>query len=160
MIEDKTKPVTPDQELFCRAYTRADTQTFSNATLSYAEAYGIDFASLDTRREIDEKNKEIQGTSELDKSKRYCAMAGSRLMTLDNVRARITSLMMELFNDDSIADSRIQRIILTGKDADAINAAKVRNDLKQRIVKKLDVTTQGRPLSNLSDEDLLKLAGE
>lgn len=160
MIEDKLKPLTPQQELFCIAYTDENSDTFSNGMLSYGKAYGYDFASLDTKREIDENNEDIKGSSAKEKAENVCRSGASQSLTLPNIRNRVNVLMMELFNNDDIADKRLQTIVIKGRDSDAINAIKHRNDLKQRVIKKLDVSTMGRPLSNLTDEDLLKLAQE
>lgn len=68
--------------------------------------------------------------------------------------------MIELFADDDVFDARLVEIVKRGRDADAINAIKHRSDLKQRITKKIDITTAGRPMANLDDAELLKIAGE
>jgi hypothetical protein len=159
MIEQKLRELTPEQELFCRAYTR-EGDTFSNATSSYAEAYGYDLASLDTKRELDENNKEILGTSEYDKAEAVCANSGSRLLRKDYIIKRKNELLALLFDEDSVSDARLQQIIIRGSDSNAINAIKHRSELKARVTKKLDITTSGRPLANLSDEELQKLASE
>jgi len=158
--QDKTKELTPEQELFCRAYTDENSETFSSGVLSYAKAYGYDLASRDTKREIDEKGNELKGTSEYDRAYNTCASGASQNLRMDNIRERVNALMLKLFNDDVVSDKRLTQIIIKGKDTDTINAIKHRNDLKQRITKKLDITTAGRPLAGLSDEELLKIAGE
>ena len=157
-METKNRELTPQQELFCRAYTREDCDTFSNGMLSYGEAYGYDFASLDTKREFDENNEEIKGTSEVERAENTCRANASRLLTNDSIRERVKELMIELFNDDEIADKRLQSIIIKGSDSNAINAIKHRSELKQRVTRKLDITSLGRPLANLTDEELAKLA--
>lgn len=157
MIKEELKPLTPQQELFCRYYTDDNSDTFSSGVLSYALAYDYDFATTDTKRDLDKDNKEIKGTSEYDRMYNTCSSGASQNLRMNNIRARIDELMLELFNSDIIADKRLTKILLTGKDTDAINAIKHRNDLKQRITKKLDITTQGRPLSNLTDEELREM---
>jgi len=84
-------------------------------------------------------------------------MAGSRLIRNDKILARINALMLEQFNTDAMFDSKILEIALRGKDSDALNAIKHRNDLKQRITKKVEMTTIDRPLAHLSDTELEEL---
>lgn len=162
-----SKKLTIKQELFCKYYTTMG-ETFGNATTSYAKAYGYDLESADTVREtetVKEGNKdvikEIFGTSELDKMTHYVQTAGSRLLAwYDVINDRIQTLLLEQFNDDTIADKRLEQIILKGKDTDAIQAIKHRNELKSRLTRKLDITSAGRPLAGMSDEDLRAMAGE
>ncbi|HEV7423909.1 MAG TPA: terminase small subunit [Candidatus Paceibacterota bacterium] len=124
------------QELFCRYYTE-NSDSFGNATLSYKLAY--------------------QKDSKPDKSDDYCGMAGSRLIGNDRIKARIETLLQEQFDTDSVSDSRLMQIIVGGKDSDAINAIKHRNDLKQRITKRVELKTIDRPLTHLSDEELMAM---
>lgn len=162
---DTANTLTPKQELFCKYYTTSG-HTFGNATLSYALAYGYDFALADRQRATEtvivgdkQVEQEIVGSSEYDKMENYCAVGGHRLSVRnDKVGERIRALMVEAFNDDAVMDKRLTEIALHGKDTDSIQAIKHRSDIKQRITKKLDVTTAGRPLAGLSDEELLKLA--
>jgi len=158
--EDTTqlKTLKPQQELFCRYYTE-DGETFSNGYLSYAKAYNYDFATLETIREKGEDNKDILGTSEREKAEGVCRASASRLLANAHIKARVKELMLEQFNQDDIADIKLTSIIIKGKDADAINAIKHRNDLKQRITKKVELTAINRPLAGLSDEELAKMAG-
>jgi hypothetical protein len=156
---DILKTLNPEQELFCIAYT-TEGETFGHGTLAYEKAYNFDFASLSEIREQDLNHKDIIGTSERERAYNTCKVNASKLLTNTNIRERIRGLLLEQFNADEIIDAKLQSIILSGKDADAINAIKHRNDLKQRITKKVDVTTLGRPFGSLSDEELKKLIGE
>lgn len=157
--DTKTKTLTPQQELFCILYTTADTHTFSNATISYAEAYKYDLDGAPKENKKDLQGNDIPNTSEYAILYRTCQSCGSRLLTYEHIKARINSLLLEYFNSDDILDARLSKIALAGRDADAINAIKHRNDIKQRITKKLDITTLGRPLAGLTDEELQALAG-
>lgn len=138
--------LTPQQEYFCRLYTTKG-DTFSNATLSYAEAYQYELPK-------DEKDKLILDSKEYN----ICASNGSRLLTNDKIIARNIRLLNDSFNDDAVADARLNEILIGGKDTDSIQAIKERNSLKQRITKKLDITSAGRPLASVSDDELDKLA--
>lgn len=139
--------ITPQNETFCQAYTTKG-ETFSNAYKSYAFAYDIEIPRL-------EDNAYNYKSSEYAVAQN----GGSRLLLKPEIQERIKSILLKRFEDVSFADARIQEIIENGKDTDAIQAVKVLNDLKGRITKKLDITTQGRPLSGLSDEELQALTG-
>jgi hypothetical protein len=144
--KDNKRPLTPEQEAFCLAYTTRG-ENAKNGTFSYAFAYNYDLP----KRE----NGEIDTTSG---DYRTCQACASKLLLSPNISARIKEIYLEKFNDISNADARIQEIIEGGKDTDAIQAVKVYNDLKQRITKKIDITTGGRPLAGLTDDELKKLA--
>lgn len=155
--ETKLKELTPQQELFLIAYTR-DGDTFGNASLSYAEAYNYDLENASKENQKDKNGKEILYTSEYDRLIGICASSASRLLRNENIIAHKRRMLMRLYDDDTFSDTRLLEIIKQGKDADTINAIKVRNDLKQRIVKKLDVNVINRPFADLSDDELAKLA--
>lgn len=150
-MNKKTKvnanPLLPQQELFCIWYTTPG-DTFCHGTLSYAEAYEYE---LPVRKDnsIDTETSEYKA----------CKANASRLMFKTEVREKINGLLLEQFNEKT-ADAKVAEIMQRGKDSDALQAVKIFNDLKQRITKKIDVTTQGRPLAGLSDEELEKLANE
>lgn len=138
--------ITPQNEVFCQAYTTKG-ETFSNAYKSYAFAYDIEIP-LTQDNKINYKSNEYA----------VAQNGGSRLLLKNEIQARIRAILLERFADNSFADARIQEIIEGGKDTDAIQAVKVFNDLKQRITKKIDVTSGGRPLAGLTDDELKKLA--
>lgn len=175
------------QELFCQYYCK-NLEFFSNATLSYAEAYGID---LDSYPDDDAEYEQIpdgvetildhgrdENTGELIEVKKkvpkfrngkciressyrrmynQCSANGSRLLRSDKIQARTTKLFVEMLNND-VVDAELTRIMLRGqKDSDRINAIKEHNALKARIIKKLDLTTNGKDIGNLeskSDDEL------
>jgi hypothetical protein len=138
--------VTPQNEAFCRAYTTKG-DTYSNAYKSYAYAYDIEIPK-----------KEDNTIDYFSSEYKVAQNGGSRLLLKEEVQQRIKALLIERFSDYSNADARIQSIIDSGKDTDAIQAVKVLNDIKQRITRKVDITTGGRPLANLSDEELQALS--
>lgn len=144
-IEHMAQELTQQQELFCKLYTTKGTY-FDNATLSYSEAYGYELPT-------DEKGKIIVDSKEYN----TCKANASRLMTKDYIRDRIRDLFLELLNEATM-DARLSEIATKGKDTDSIQAIKIFNDLRQRITRKVDITTGGRPLANLSDDELKALA--
>lgn len=144
MSEEKAKELTPQQELFCVAYTRKGS-TFSNITLSYAEAYDYDL-ERDENGKININSKEY----------RLCSANGSRLFGNDNVRGRIRKIWLERLNEEEM-DARLSEIALNGQETNSIQAIKHFSELKGRITKKIDLTTAGRPLQGLSDDELKKL---
>lgn len=151
--------LTLKQELFCTYYT-TEGETFSNATLSYAKAYNYDLEAMDTEREVDEHGKDIQGSSEYDKAYKSCNSAGSQNLAIFGIIDRIREIMASKLDDDSIVDSRLMSIAIKGNASDSLQAIKHRNDLKQRITKKISITSVERPYADLTDEELAKLAGE
>lgn len=146
IIASMNDKLTPQQLLFCKYYTTKG-DTFGNNTLSYALAY-----------EYDIPTKEDGTFDVLSQEYKTCKSNGSRLYYNDDVRGQIRGNLLAMLNNDTV-DERMTDIIISGKDADSIQAIKIHNDLKQRITKKLDITTQGRPLSGLSDDELQALAG-
>lgn len=139
------RPLTPEQEQFCILYTsRGD---FSGLGYKcYAEAYGYDLPLRDDG-EIDTKSKDYA----------TCRACASKLLTVPSIGERIRDIYLEKFNDKDI-DARLNEIIYNGAESNSIQAIKIANDLKQRITKKVDITSGGRPLAGLSDEELQALA--
>lgn len=140
----RTYKLLPQQELFCQWYTTPG-ETFCHGTYSYSRAYEHELAT-------NSNGTVIVG------SPNYlaCKANASRLMFSTHVRERITELLMAQFNEKT-ADAKVAEIMQRGKDSDALQAVKIFNDLKQRVTKKIDVTTQGRPLAGMTDEELLKM---
>lgn len=137
--------MTLQQELFIKLYTTKG-NTFSNASLSYAEAYDYNLPT-------DEKAKIITDSKEYN----TCASNGYRLLRNDEVTKAVREAMVALLNDTEV-DARLSEILIKGQEANSISAIKIHNDLKQRITKRIDITTQGRPLQGLSDDELKALA--
>lgn len=134
-----------EQDEFCRLFvTKGD--TYGKAYLCYSIAYNKPIPT-----KINYQNEEVPDN--FSQEYKVCQAASSRMLTLQKVQDRIQEYLLMKFNEQQ-ADARISDIIQSGKDADAINAVKIFNDLRQRITKKVDVTTGGRPLANLSDEEL------
>lgn len=144
--------LTPKQEQFCRNYTQI-ASLFGNATLSYAEAYGVDLDSLDDERPVLAENTEGEpiewGKSDRQIAYDTCASAGSRLLRNVKVDKRVRVLLNEMLNDEVI-DARLMEIILNGKDQDSIKAIMEANKLKQRIVEKKDITSGGEKIAGFN----------
>lgn len=139
--------LTPEQEFFCKLFTTPGF-TFKHNTFSYAEAYDYVLPQKE------------DGTVDINSSEyKACKANGARLMWVPGIREQIQKNLLENFNEKT-ADSRLQEIIIEGKDGDSIQAIKIFNDLKQRITKKVDVNVTARPLAGLSDEELEALANE
>ena len=136
----KPHKITPQQLTFCQLYARN-----SNAMLSYSEAYEYTLPR-------DENDKIITTSKEYNISKSN----GSRLLSLDYIRTTIRDIFLELFNEKEV-DARLSSILLNGQEQNSVAVAKIFNDLKQRVTKKIDITSSGRPLSGLSDQELQDL---
>lgn len=145
--EEKAIILNPEQDMFCGAYTTPG-ETFCNNTKAYAVAYGY-ILPLKDDGEVDTKSAEYLA----------CKANGSRMMFNEKIRNAIQSKLLEQFNDKTV-DARTSQILLAGRDSDSLQAIKMYNELKQRITKKVDVSVIARPMANLSDEELERLASE
>jgi len=145
MEDPNFKPLTPEQEHFCQLYTSKSDYS-RKAYKCYAEAYKIEIP--------DNKDGEVDFKSTEYKT---CVSSGSRLLTKDYIQARIREIYLSMFTDSHI-DARLNEIITNGNESNSVQAIKIANDLKQRITKKLDITSAGRPLASASDEELDAIA--
>lgn len=181
--EEVASTLTPKQELFCNYYCK-NLEFFCNGTLSYAAAYGIDLDSYskddaiysddpeEDEEDFDEEGKKPRKRKTGPKKKDYrtviqqssydrmyyqCAALASRLLKNDKVQLATRKMFVEMLDNDVI-DAELTKIIIRGqKDSDRINAIKEYNALKTRIIKKLDLTTNGKDIGGLeakSDEQL------
>lgn len=144
----KTPKLNLNQRQFINFYTIPGTDTFCNGTLSYAEAYDFDL-------EIGDNGKPKIGTNNYN----TCCSNAYKLIRNPLVKKEIEDAFNKLLNDKSV-DSRLSQIVFSSSDANSLNGIKIYNDLKQRVTKKLDVTSQGRPLVGLSDEELAAMLEE
>lgn len=145
--ENYKETLNAEQKLFCKFFTtRGD--TFNSGVLSYAEAYGYELPRRDDGS-IDIKSPDYLS----------CNANAARLRRNPQVIKEIEDRMLDLFNERTV-DARLSEIIVAGKDTDSIQGIKIFNDLKQRVSKKVDITTVTRPFASMSDEELRKLAGE
>lgn len=142
----KQRRLTPQQVEYCYYYTLKEYITYGNATLSYAMAYGYD---LPTRED---------GTLDIKTSEyTVCQAASSRLAGTPFIRNEIEKILVERLNDTSV-DSRLSSIIHAGKDTDSIQGIKIYNDLKGRVTRNLNLNVNARPLEQVTDEELEKMA--
>lgn len=139
LAETPDSELTPKQELFCQFYSQLS-DTYGNGTWSYALAYNHD---LDNAERYDfQKNDEgldIPYSSSFHKMENMCAVGATRLLRKDKIINRVRELKSQWFDDDRVIDSRVMDIIMKGKDTDAIAAIKHRNDIKQRVSKRLEL---------------------
>lgn len=142
-----SKQLTEQQELFCIAMI-TEGETLNNQVKSYASAYGYELP-LNDNGDVDTKSGDYN----------TCSVGASNTMKNTNIQTRLRELYNEMFNDNTFWDAQLTKVAKTGNNTDIISASRHRNDLKQRITKKIDVTTAGRPLQGLSDEELAELAG-
>lgn len=170
MVKTVSKKASPSptklkQELFCRYYTQNE-ELFGNATHSYAEAFGYNLDGLSHddavyENYIDEEGKESRRcveASSYDRAYNVCSVTGNRLLRKAKVQARITVLLNELL-EDKIVDSQLAKVIMQNKELPAkIAGIREYNKLKQRIVDKADITSDGLPLDIINEEQFLKIA--
>ncbi len=141
--------ISPQQELFCRFYAQND-DLFSNATLSYGEAYDYKLHELSTERPVistNDEGKPIEfGESEHAKAYNTCAANASRLLRNDKIQARIIVLMNEWLKDD-VVDSELFKVIKNHKMEAKIAGIREYNKMRGRIIEKTDITSGNKPLA-------------
>ena len=127
----------PKRELFCKIFA-TEQEFFGNGTQSYIKAYNID----------------------VSKKGAYAAARTSayELLTNPDILKRIDELLETAVLNDQFVDKQIALLISQNAEYSAkIAAIKEYNALKQRIVKKIDHTTGGRPfgavITELETED-------
>ena len=115
----KLKEITKEQELFCQYYCTQE--FFANGVQSYAEAYQIDLTKKGAY-----------------KSALNCA---SRLLQDVGICWRINELLDLSGLSDEFVDKQMAFLITQNADlTNKLNAMKMYNDLRGRIVKKLEMT--------------------
>lgn len=146
--------LTPQQELFCRNYTQNEA-LFSNATLAYAEAYDFKLEELSQERPVTKKvkGKAVEwGDSEYTLAYNTCSVSGSKLLRNPKIQARVTDLLNELFNDKFV-DSQLMKVVMQSKElTPKVAAIREANALKQRVVKRTDLTSGGEPVKVIGIE--------
>jgi hypothetical protein len=144
--------LTPKQEAFCQFYTQVS-ETFGNGTLSYASAYDYDLDSLSNEREIVEEDEEGEpikfGPSERSVAEQVCASSASRMLRNVKIDKRIRTLLNEMLTNE-VVDARLIEIIMSGKPSDSVQAIREFNKLKQRIVEKKDITSNGQTIGGFN----------
>lgn len=134
--KDKKTGMTPQQELFCNLY--ASKEFFCSGVQAYMEAYGMD------------KSKKS--------SYNAARVNASKLLMKTNILRRIDSLIEDSGLNDSFVDKQLKKMVTQDADFNAKMAAiKEYNKLKSRITQKLDVTTNGKDLKSLTQQELLDI---
>lgn len=130
----------PKQELFCKLYA-TEVEFFGNGVQAYIEAYDPD-------------------TTQKNWYNAACASA-SRLLTNVKVCERINGLLEEAGLNDQNVDKQLLFLINQHADFKSKAAAiKEYNKLKARIITKTETEVTISPYSELSADELRKLAGK
>ncbi len=125
-MADETTELTPQQERFCQLYA-TDKEFFGNGVETYLEVYSID-----------QHKPNWYNTA--------CA-AASRLLSNVKVINRINELIEEGGLNDSFVDKQLKFLITQHADFKSkLGAISEYNKMKQRIVKKVDLTSGGKPI--------------
>lgn len=118
---DGKNELTPKQELFCKLFA-TNREFFGNGTQAYIEAYGIDAT----------KNGAYQAAK----------ANASRMLTNDNLLARIREFLDEAGLNDANVDKQLYFLITQNVDFPTKMAAiREYNKLRNRIVEKVSVST-------------------
>lgn len=120
--------LTEKQKLFCELYAFSEIR--GNGVKCYIEAYDVD---------IEHKGGYIMAKTEAHEN-----------LTKPNLLAYIRALYGTTLNDETV-DNELAFLISQSADFPAkLGAIKEYNNLRQRIVKKIDHTTAGKPIRDLS----------
>lgn len=129
MQKKEEKKLTPKQEKFCRLYA-TEKDYFGNGAQCYIEVYST-------------KKKPL--------SYKAARANASRLLTNDNILARINELMEEAILNDTFVDKQLGFLIEQHADfSSKLGAIKEYNKLKQRITEKMDLTSQGEKITGIN----------
>ncbi len=156
--KNKSKPLNPKWELFCRLYTLTN-EFFGNGTLSYAEAFDYHLETLSKKTkyagtDIPEegiKAGDVVELSEYQKAFNTCSVQANRLLRNGKVQARCTQLMNSWMKDENV-DAELAMVIKQKDDLPSkVAAIREFNKLKGRITEKVKVNL-GLSLVDVLDE--------
>lgn len=118
------------QRKFCELYA-TDREFFGNGVESYSEAYDIDLSKRGAYK--------------------ACAVSASRLLIKANILLYINKLLELKGLNNTYVDKQLELLITQNADFKTkLGAIKEYNQLMQRIIKKLDLTSAGKPIPILS----------
>lgn len=124
---DETGDLTPKQRLFCELYV-SEKEFFGNGVQSYIEAYDPDQTAKNWYKSA-------------------CASA-SRLLRNVKVTKEINRLLEVQGLNDEAVDKQLSFLITQHADfGSKVQAIKEYNKLKQRIITKTDITSDGKPIT-------------
>jgi len=127
----KEKNLNPKQELFCQLYA-TEREFFGNGVDSYVEAYDVD---------LSKKN-----------AYKSAAASASRLLKNVNIIEKINKLLEDANLNDMFVDKQLGFLIIQHADfSTKLGAIKEYNNLKKRIVNKVEGNLQVETKSTLDD---------
>lgn len=166
----KTEAATPEvgslplknlrHELFCKLYAgHMGMNAFGNGTRCYINAFGYDVEIIKLREQaalIAEKRErgfttKVQMVILRVKAKEKVAQVqASILLSKPMISERIDFLMDNISNSDNFADRELAFVMGQRHDlASKVSAIRHFDDKKGRIVKRLDVTSDGEPIKSI-----------
>lgn len=146
-VKPDLKKFTPQEELFCNLYSRSG-ETFGNASLSYAIAYGKDYGDPSSPRHGQKSTKEQRANG-------VCRFMGSSILARHNILKRCEEILAETIAD-TVVDKELKRVILQNTEVRAKVAAIAEyNKLHGRITEKHKHEFEG-----VSTEEIEKRAAE
>lgn len=123
------------QEMFCQVFA-SNKEFFGNGTQSYLSAY-----DPDGKKKITYKSARARA---------------SLLLTSVNILERIDQLL-DIYINDNIVDKNLAIVIIQNADfSSKVAAIKEYNQLKQRIIRKIDLTTGGESFFRPTEEEKAK----
>ena len=181
--------LSPQQESFCRYYTQnpelygngtlcyAEAYGYDLDSLDkedsitqyldgeeimkkYLNPFTLGKEKYDKYNSISSTHQRIVQESTYKKAYNTCSVCASQLLRTTKIQKRLQAIYLAMMDDDTI-DSVLSSIISNPREQskDRISAIKEYNALKQRIIKKLDLSSLGERI-NTSDPSTIALAEE
>ncbi len=153
----KKSKLKPSEEIFCRLYTQ-NSQLRSNGTMCYAKAFGYDLDKLSTKKPLLSRDPIEYGESDYEKSHLVCRVMAHKLLTKTNIQKRMVVLLNELLTDEFV-DSELAKVVAQDHELPS-KMAGIRefNKLKQRIIERADITSDGEKIKTFNETQLQRIA--
>lgn len=139
--------LSPQEVKFCEIFW-TDNACMGNGTRSYAKAYEISLEQLEGESEQETKRRYSDTSS-------YC----SRLLNQSRIKQYLTLLIQNSFNNQAVDDELAKLIRQNAKLEPKLGAIREFNRLKQRILDKIDLSSNGEPIQFVISESIAKKVG-
>lgn len=137
--KEKLAKLKPAQMAFCYFYLfgndeKGNSFRIGHGGKSYAAAYGKDYV----------------------KERGACDTGAYEALRKPEILRYMDNLLESAGWNDKAIDSRLRDIALDGSDKNAVMAIKLYNELKNRLVKHIDVTTRGKSVQAVAIEQITR----
>lgn len=152
------KELNARQELFCVYFTRPGTETFNNATLSYAEAYDYFLETLSKKAKY--KNKKLVQQSPYERAYNVCSVEGRRSLRNPKINEKIEAKLNELYASENAINARLAKIAYQETDPSvSLTAIRDINKLRRRLTPKEDPDAPGDVVQTITRLEIIMPPG-